>query len=155
MLPLKKILCPTDFSEPSLEALQAAVELARHFQAELLVVHVVSPVPTVAAPPGPIGFDVGAYQQGLSESAEQSLNELLNERVPREITSWATVAHGDPSHEIIRLAEKSAVDVIVTATRGASAWRTFVFGSVAERIVRGAPCPVLTVPPRQQDGPRS
>ncbi len=147
MLPIKRILCPTDFSEPSAEALKVAVEFARHFQAELLVVHVVSPVPTVAAPAGPIGFDVGAYQQGLSDSAEQSLDELLQERVPSEVASRSIVAHGDAAHEIIRLAEKSEVDLIITATRGASAWRTFVFGSVAERIVRAAACPVLTVPP--------
>lgn len=147
MLPINRILCPTDFSESSLEALEVAVEFARHFHAELLVVHVVSPVPTVAAPAGPIGFDVGAYQEGLSASAEQSLDQLLKERVPASIASRATVAHGDAAHEIIRLAQKNSVDLIITATRGASAWRVFMFGSVAERIVRASPCPVLTVPP--------
>ncbi|MFO8034419.1 MAG: universal stress protein [Candidatus Bipolaricaulota bacterium] len=147
MLPVKRILCPTDFSEPSQEALDVAVEFAHLFQAELLVVHVVSPVPTVAAPAESIGFDVGAYQQGLSESAERSLDELVKERVPANIVSHYMVAHGDAAHEIIRLAEKNSADLIITATRGASGWRAFMFGSVAERIVRTSPYPVLTVPP--------
>ncbi len=147
MIPIKRILCPTDFSDSSLQALDVAVDFARHFQAELLVVHVVSPIPTIAAPAGPTGFDVGAYQQGLIESAEHSLQELLKERVPSDVNNHPLVAHGDASHEIIRLAEHKAVQLIITATRGESAWRSFVFGSVAERIVRGSPCPVLTVPP--------
>ncbi len=151
MLPIKEVLCPTDFSQPSIQALDVAVEFARHFGAQLHVVHVISPLPTVSAPPESIGFNIGAYQQGLSESAEHSLKKLVKDRVPDEVTCRTTVAHGDAAQEIIREAEENAVDVIITATRGASAWRMFVFGSVAERIVRASPCPVLTVPPGEEE----
>ncbi len=147
MLPIKKLLCPTDFSDASLEALDVAMSFARHFGAELLVVHVVAPVPTVAAPTDPVAFDVGAYQQGLGDASERQLRELLEKRVPEGVTYRGVVVQGDAAHEVIRTAEEENVDLIVTATRGASTWRVFVFGSVAERIVRGAPCPVLTIPP--------
>ncbi len=151
MLPIKKLLCPTDFSDASLEALDAAIDFAAHFQAELLVVHVVPPVPTVATPTDPVAFDVGAYQQGLGDASERKLMELIEQRVPEDVAHRGIVAQGDAAHEVIGMAEKENVDLIITATRGASTWRVFVFGSVAERIVRGAPCPVLTIPP-QQDG---
>jgi len=78
MLPLKKIVCPTDFSEPSFEALQAAVELARHFSAELIVVHVVQPIPVVAAEHmSPAAFNVPAYQAEMELSSRRLLKEQL------------------------------------------------------------------------------
>ncbi len=147
MLPIKRILCPTDFSEPSYHALEKAVELAQHFGAELLLVHVVAPVPTVAAPPGPMVFDVGSYQQHLTEGAESSLDDLLRKRVPDDIQARALVVHGGAAREVLRVADKEEVDLIITATGGQSGWQRFVFGSVAERLVRSAHCPVLVLPP--------
>jgi hypothetical protein len=74
MLPLKKIICPTDFSEPSFEALEAAVELARYFSAELIVVHVVQPVPVVAAEyVSPAAFNISAYQAEMEMSSRMLL----------------------------------------------------------------------------------
>ncbi len=105
MLPIKKILCPTDFSEPSFRALERAVELARHFSAELLLVHAVAPVPSVAAPTETLGFDVGAYQQRVIEDAENSLEEVLHQRVPEDVTARSVVVQGGAAREVLRVAE--------------------------------------------------
>jgi nucleotide-binding universal stress UspA family protein len=84
MLPLKKILWPTDFSDPSLEALKSAQELALHFSAELYAVHVIAPIPVVAIPPGPTGFNVGLYQGELERAAKKSLREIRDRRIAPE-----------------------------------------------------------------------
>ena len=148
MLPFKKILCPTDFSEPSLEALQYGVELALHFVAELHIVHVISPVPPeypYPTPPFISGYDLASYQQELTASAENALKALVAQKVSPQVRTLATVVTGDPALAIVRMAEQEGVDLIVIATHGQSGWRHFVFGSVAEKVVRLAPCPVLTI----------
>jgi len=149
MLQVKKLLCATDFSEPSYRALERAAELAQHFDAELLVVHVVAPVPTMTAPPGPMAFDVASYQQHLTEGAESSLHDVLRERVPDDVTVRPVVRLGGAAQEVLQLAEKEGVELIVTATGGQSGWRRFVFGSVAERMIRSAHCPVLVLPAQE------
>ena len=152
MLPLKKILWPTDFSEPSFEALDAAKELASRFSAELYVVHVVSSLPVVPAPPGPTSFNVSLYEEALLDSAKASIEDILEKRIPDNITAHSIVATGFVADEIVHEAEKQKIDLIVTATHGEKGWRRLVFGSVAEKVVRTAPCPVLVIhAPRKED----
>ena len=81
MLPFKKILAPTDFSEASLRAIGQASELARFFDGELCLVHVVEPMPATS-PEFDYGFDVSGYEPGLYSSAEERLQEVLD-RVPK------------------------------------------------------------------------
>jgi universal stress protein A len=146
MLPLKKIVCPTDFSEPSFEALQAAVELARHFSAELIVVHVVQPIPLVAAEHmGSVVFNVQAYQEEMEQAALKKLQQLLAERVAAAIAVRPLVALGDPADQIVRAADDAKADLIVIATRGQTGIKRLVFGSVAEKVVRLAGTPVLSI----------
>ena len=146
MLPLKKIVCPTDFSEPSLEALEAAVELARHFSAELIVIHVVQPIPVVAAEHlSPAAFNVPAYQAEMELSSRRLLKEQLEERVPEELASRAQVLLGDPADQIVQAAADEKADLIVIATRGQTGFKRLVFGSVAEKVVRLAGVPVLSI----------
>jgi nucleotide-binding universal stress UspA family protein len=145
MLPFRKILCPTDFSEPSFKAMDAAVELAQHFDARLLLVHVVSPVPVVPAPEAPAGFNVALYQQELETSAKRSLADLIKERIPSEVKVEARVLLGNPAGEIVQIAGSEGVDLIVIAAHGLTGWRRIIFGSVASRVVRLATCAVLTV----------
>ena len=143
MLPLKKLLCPTDFSEPSREALKVAVEFALHFGAQLSLVNVVPMLPVLARDPN-YAFKVPEYEQMLNADAEERLNELIGE-VTTPLTNIRTIlGHGDAASEIVRIAEKESVDMIVIATHGMTGWRRVVFGSVAERVVRLAKCPVLT-----------
>ena len=142
----RRILCPVDFSEPSHVGLETAAELAVRFSAELVVVHVVPPVPVATVPQATPLFDVGTYEKELGRSAEEGMEKLLKDRAPDEIRSRYLVAFGEPAHEIVRVAGEEHADLIVMSTHGESGWRRVVFGSVAEKVVRMAECPVLTVP---------
>ena len=141
MLPFKKILCPTDFSESSYAALDAGKELADQFSSELLVVHVVDPIPIVPSPE----FNVVLYQEQLLSSAEDSLQRICRERLGESEQVRQIVLQGHAADEIVRLASKEAVDVIVIATHGRTGFQHLVFGSVAEKVVRTVSCPVLTI----------
>ncbi|MCU0578733.1 MAG: universal stress protein [Desulfobacterota bacterium] len=146
MLPLKKIVCPTDFSDPSFEALQAAVELARHFAAELVVIHVVQPIPVVAAEHmGSVVFNVQAYQEEMEQAALKKLQQHLAERLAPGLVVRLLVALGDPADQIVRAADEAQADLIVIATRGQTGFKRLVFGSVAEKVVRLAGVPVLSI----------
>jgi universal stress protein A len=143
MLPFKKILCPTDFSEASYKALGAADEIAKHFSAEILLVHVVEPLVTV--PAGPTAFNVAEYQIQLVGSAKIGLEAVAKERFSKGVKVEQTVLEGGPAYQIVHLAEREQVDLIVIATHGQTGWRHLLFGSVAEKVVRLASCAVLTV----------
>ena len=146
MLPVKKILCPTDFSEPSLAALDTACELAKHFDAELRVLHVIpymTPFPSdmvvVAAP---------SYYPTDSERVEEAQRQVANlieHRVQDGLRVLPEVKMGHAAHEIACAADEDDADMIVIGTHGATGWRHLAFGSVAEKVVRMAHRPVLTV----------
>jgi universal stress protein A len=151
MLPFKKILCPTDFSEASYKALSAADEVARHFSAKILLAHVVEPLVTV--PAGSATFNPAEYQIQLVASAKSGLEAVARERFSRGVKVEQTVLEGGPAYQIVHLAEKEHVDLIVIATHGQTGWRHLLFGSVAEKVVRLASCAVLTIQaPREDEG---
>jgi nucleotide-binding universal stress UspA family protein len=145
MLPFKKILCPTDFSEAAFVALKRAEELARHFAAELIVAHVIPPLPgphSFPDPQAPFHFDVPMFQQELAIKAEQMLKDLVSHH---QVGTRNLVATGEAAPEILRIAQQEHVDLIVIASHGLTGWRRLVFGSVAGKVVRQATCPVLTI----------
>jgi len=144
MMPFRKILAPTDFSDPSYEALNAANELALHFAAELSVVHVVPLVPVTPTTSDPAAFNVPLYQQGLQISYEKMLNEVVEKWVSKKLSVRSKVLQGDAAHEIVRVADDENIDLIVISTHGETGLGHLIFGSVAEKVVRLAPCPVLT-----------
>ena len=154
MLPIKKILCPTDFSEPALEALKVASELAQHFSAVLLVVNIVPPIPvptrpiagaTLAEPGLSPAFDVTSYLMELTNAAKEELQTLVNDHIPQGISVQLSLSSGQPDLEIIKIAKEEKADLIVIATHGQRGWRRFLFGSVAEKVVWLAEGPVLVV----------
>jgi universal stress protein A len=153
MLSVHKILCPTDFSEPSYKALKIANDLAKQFSAELILVHVLSPAQTFPAasimPPATLAAG-GAFSEDLAGEIEghamKSLDMTLEEKVSEGINSKIVLLHGSPSEEIVKCAEKSSVNVIVMGTHGFSGWRHLLLGSVTEKVVRISSCPVLTIP---------
>lgn len=151
MLPIRRILAPTDFSDISVETVASASELAEHFGAELLIVHVIPPVPTLPSDPH-YSFEVPAYQEALRESAERQLQAAVKAQVTSVIRSRTLVSHGDPAREIVRIAAEESVDLIVIATHGLTGWQHIVFGSVAEKVVRTARCPVLAVRGDKSEG---
>lgn len=144
-MPIRKIVCPTDFSEPSLAGVRIAAELAGEFGAEILLVHVVGPIPTAATAPGPTRFDVPIYRRALEEQAMKSLEEVGKKEIPAEITVRPFVTHGNPGRRIVKLAEEEEADMIVISGHGESGIQRLIFGSVAEKVVREACCPVLSI----------
>ncbi len=142
----KRVLCPVDFSEPSQTGLKEAIDMASRFSAELIVLHVVPPVPVTAFPQVSPAFDVGSYRTELTKSADEKLAKLVKERVPETVRVRPLAAMGEPAYQIIETAQSEDVDLIVLATHGESGWHRFLFGSVAEMVVRKATCPVMTIP---------
>jgi len=150
MLPVQKIVCPIDFSDPSFKALTLAGELARHFDAELFVLHVVTTVPPLyyAAPAGPevyVDFDVQLYQKNLIDEAQRRLESILPERVAPEVKIHTVVLSGEAPYQIVEYAKTVNAELIVISTHGLTGWKLIVFGSVADRVVKHARCPVLTI----------
>ncbi|MFW6147461.1 MAG: universal stress protein [Thermodesulfobacteriota bacterium] len=158
MLPIARIVCPTDFSEPSYVALKAADELALHFSAELILVHVVAPIPVYPTSATPEASSssagmVASYQQEMEVYAKKSLDQIVQKRVPEGIASRTRVCLGEAANEIVSTATDEKADIIVIATHGLTGWRHFMFGSVAEKVVRSAQCPVLTIrEPQEAEG---
>jgi nucleotide-binding universal stress UspA family protein len=135
---IKKILVPTDFSEPSEAALFHATALARQANAVLLIAHVHEPV-EVYTDTGFAGYPVA----GGEEALERTLEEV---RPPDAQVGYVhRMLHGNAADEITRLAENEDVDMIVMGTHGRSGLTRLLMGSVAEAVVRRAKCPVLTV----------
>jgi nucleotide-binding universal stress UspA family protein len=145
MLPITKILLPTDFSEPSYEALKTANELASHFSAELVLIHVVSTTPVIPPSPGQTGFHIPGVIRELEDTAKKSLEGMVKEKLRGEIKTRTMVITGNPSDEIARVAADEDVNLIVIATHGLSGWRRFIFGSVTDKVAKIASCPVLLV----------
>jgi len=147
MLPFKKILCPIDFSEPSYEALKVASEMAQKFSAELTVIHVVPDIPK-ATPPDPSAQGTEAYlryQRELESESKNLLRDAVRKYVAADLKVREIIETGDAAHIVSQIAEEEDADLVVVSTHGRTGWRRFVFGSVAERIVRYAQCPVLVI----------
>ncbi len=145
MLPIKKIVCPTDFSEPADMGMRAAIELSEQFSAELVVVHVVNPLPMVSSSATLLPIII----EGLRESAQKGMDDLFAEVIPKNIQAGYQIVDGSTAEEIVKIAREEGADLIVIATHGQSGWRKFVFGSVTEKVMRIAECPVLTIRPRE------
>jgi nucleotide-binding universal stress UspA family protein len=145
VLPFKKIACPMDFSDASLEALRVANEIASQFSAELLLIHINPTIPVMPTGHGPIGFNIPEYEQEMRKFAEQKLSEIARSKVPADIRFSIKISMGDAASEIARIGSQENVDLIVIATHGVTGWRRFIVGSVTERVVRMAACPVLTI----------
>jgi nucleotide-binding universal stress UspA family protein len=140
MYTVEKILCPTDFSEGSLQAFSAAKDIATKLGAELSVIYVL-PVQS-ALPTDPTTVFEAHQRQDLVRKRLYEMTRELNEK---GIQCGAFVEQGDAASEIVRVAEEQRIDLIVIATFGKTGWRRLAFGSVTEKVVRQAPCPVLVV----------
>ncbi len=155
MLLFKRILCPTDFSEPSYKALQAADDLAKEFRSELILVHVLSPMQTFPASSGfgpsmPVSsvYLTEDFARTIEHHATESLEMTVKEKISGEVKSKSVLLHGNPAEEITQYAEESKASVIIMGTHGFTGWRHMLLGSVTEKVVRMALCPVLTIPPK-------
>jgi len=141
MIPAGKIACPTDFSEAALLGVQHATDLAKHFRAELCLVNIVPELPTLT---NDAEWVLKAPDKRLLHAeAEQNLRNLATSiELNQGIRVGTIVGHGDPASEIVQIAPDECADMIVIATHGNTGWRHVAFGSVAERVVCLARCPV-------------
>lgn len=141
MFPARKIVCPTDFSEGASEAVANAMRIAVHNSAEVVLVHV---VPVMLAETEPtILVQIQEYERLLQP--EQRLREIASSMEAKGLTVHCVLGRGDAASEIVRIAEEQRADVIIIGTHGNTGWRRLAFGSVAEKVVRLATCPVLTI----------
>ncbi len=137
--PYQKILCPIDFDENSSNALDKAVEIARHFKAAIFLIHA---VPLVAQF-GEVPLPVDLYQD-QQKAALAKLNEIASQKLSG-IEHKTAVYAGDVAGSILRAVDQFQPDLLVLATHGRTGLAHFVLGSVAEAVVRRASCPVLTI----------
>ena len=145
MITLRRILVPIDFSPHSDQALKYAVALAEKFSAQLFLVHafqdvsiyqteVVSGAPPILPP-----------VEQLTASARGEMDRLVSERQLHRFNVHTEIVEGAPVEEIVDYAKEKDIDLIVLATHGRGWLAHAIMGSVAEKVVRKAPCPVLTV----------
>ncbi|MEQ2008856.1 MAG: universal stress protein [Limisphaerales bacterium] len=148
-LRLKKILVPVDFSDFSLKALKYAARFAEQFAATLVLVHVVEPVrypESVIIPP-----EMEEANRERLKLARASLAAFVKKQVPAGLATETVTRLGHPYSEIGTVAKDFDVDLIVIATHGHTGLKHLFLGSTAERVVRLAPCPVLTVREREHE----
>jgi nucleotide-binding universal stress UspA family protein len=144
MLPPKLIMSPIDFSEPSDQALKAAVDLAALLSSELFLVHVVPVIPKL--PSFAAIFHEGQYEEELLKDARTRLDEMVGKISERGLAARAEVGMANEvGMELLRIAEHNHVDLIVISTHGMTGWHKLAFGSVTEKVVRLAACPVLVL----------
>jgi len=144
MLRIERILCPTDFSEFSEKAYDYALSLARHYGSEVLLQHVVRPL-TLGYPEYAIPDSVDEFYGELRGHAEEQLREFAKVRAQDGAHSRVIVDEGVVTDCILALAKEQAVDLIVMGTHGRRGFERLALGSVTEKVLRKAPCPVLVV----------
>jgi nucleotide-binding universal stress UspA family protein len=151
MLPPKLILVPIDFSDPSRAALDVAADMAARLGAELLLVHV---MPAIADLPISVSiFKERKYDESLNEKAGEQLKELAAGLAKKNVKAHTELGTAnDVGMELIRIAEHEHVDMIVIATHGMTGWRKIAYGSVSEKVVKEAECPVLLLRSKASTG---
>jgi universal stress protein A len=149
-LQLRRILVPVDFSETAIKALKYAVAFATTFDAEIVLVHAAQTF-SVPSEFGSMPPDLAATQQALLNSARAGLKRLGAAEIGARVRSQVQVREGVAWQEIVAAAHETNADLIILATHGYTGVKHALLGSVAERVVRLAPCPVLVVRERERD----
>jgi nucleotide-binding universal stress UspA family protein len=142
---IDKILWPTDFSNSAEKALNHVNSLADKYQAEVHVLHVVEDIAHHESWYGE--FDGGHADKLMTweeKLGKKRLDQICSKYLDGCPLYIKHVAIGDPAEEILKLIDKESVDTVVMATRGRKS--VFDFGSVAEKVVKNAPVPVVTIP---------
>ena len=141
---IKKILVPIDFSDYSKNALKYAVNFSMQFKAEMILIYVIEPV--IYPPDFSMGqIALPSVNTEWDIKAKEELNKLAKSEIPSGIKVNTVLKTGKPFLEIIETASEEDVDLIIIATHGHTGVEHILFGSTAEKVVRKAPCPVLTL----------
>ena len=143
-LNIKKVLVPIDFSDYSKSALKYAINFSKQFKAEVILVYVIEPI--IYPPDFSMGqIAMPSVNTEWDERAKDELAKLAKNEIPAELPSKTVIKTGKPFVEIIETATEEDVDIIIIATHGHTGVEHILFGSTAEKVVRKAPCPVLTL----------
>ncbi len=141
---MKKVLVAIDFSTGSLQALAQALQIAEKFKARLLLLHVVH---DPAEAPGFYAAKKAGKKvlRNMEQTAQQMMDEFVAAHLCKYKSFDTAVVPGLPAEQIVRLGKKEKADLIVMGTHGRSGLKRLILGSVADRVIRTASCPVLTV----------
>jgi len=150
MIQLKKVLVPTDFSEYSQHALQYGLSFSKEYRAQMILLHVIED-PFYPSTGANFGFDMEDYFRRMEDDSRERMARMVPPEIEKEISVERIVARGSAFLEIIRLAKERGVDMIVLATHGRTGLAHVLMGSVTEKVVRKAPCPVLVVRKAQHE----
>jgi nucleotide-binding universal stress UspA family protein len=145
MLEINLILCPIDFSEFSIRAYHYALSLAQHYRAKLVAQHIVErsryPYAEYVATQG----DYQEFSRALREGGEERLREFMKNHTHDDVQPELAVHEGVAADSILSFAQQRKMDLIVMGTHGRRGFDRLVLGSVTDRVMRTAPCPVLAV----------
>jgi nucleotide-binding universal stress UspA family protein len=151
---LQKILWPTDFSEQARPALDYIKSLTRRYEAEIHILYVME---DVRRSPNRIGGLASGHPDNMliwqKMKAHKRLDQICIEYLEDCPCFVRHIAIGDPAREILKLVEKEKIDMVVMSTQGTRAPSPFRFGSVAARVIKDAPVPVVTIPPAREAAP--
>lgn len=145
---IKRILVPIDFSDCARKALQYALPLAQEHEATLTLLYAVPPVYPVNELEIP---DYAAYQTTMQVRGEKELRRWVEEEVRGAVPADCLVRQGTPELQIIEAARTLPADLIIISTHGRTGLKHVLLGSVSERVIRRAPCPVLVVREREHE----
>lgn len=146
MKEFRKILCPIDFSESSAKIVPYAVSFARKFNAKLYLIYVVRELRYFS------GFyvphtSIADFEAEIARGAEKNMQNFVEEHLEGFENFQTQVLIGDASEEINKMVAGEGIDLIIMGTHGRKGMDKAIFGSVAEKVVKSAPCPVMTVNP--------
>ena len=151
MIEIRRILCPIDFSDHSRRALDHAIAIARWYESTVTALHVFSPAPVQAVGPGPAVFHPIVLTAVDRDQLLADTKAFAETETAPGITIEAVVREGDVAAETLEQAASMRADLLVIGTHGRSGFERLLLGSVAEKVLRKANCPVLTVPKRLPD----
>lgn len=146
MIEIRRILCPVDFSDHSRRALDHAMAIARWYESAVTVMHVFSAAPVTSFGPGPVVFEPIVLTQVDRDQLLADTKAFAETEGAPGVTIEAVVREGNPAREILEQANRMTADLLVVGTHGRSGFERVLLGSVAEKVLRKAACPVLTVP---------
>jgi nucleotide-binding universal stress UspA family protein len=148
MTEFTRILCPVDFSDASRHALDQAIAIAGWYESHITALHVIAPAFTFE-PPILFAERGGLKALPVDQARIRArLDDWLNAAPAARVPSESRVCEGQPAESVLALARSLSVDLIVMGSHGRSGFERLVLGSVTEKVLRHAACPVLTVPPR-------
>jgi nucleotide-binding universal stress UspA family protein len=151
MIEIRRILCPVDFSDHSRRALDHAIAIARWYESTVTVLYVFSSAPVAAAGPGPMVFEPIVLTPADRDQLLADVTAFAEKESAPGVTIEAAVRGGSTANEILDHAASMKADVLVIGTHGRSGFERLLLGSVAEKVLRKASCPVMTVPRRLPD----